>query len=642
LVSSSLIMPGLAAAAAPTFPDNVVVFPERDFVTIEGYQDHIGQDATVTVTRAGQVVGSAVGKVAEGDVAFEINHPGGYCWGAGTNLKVTPDIRSGDTVTIKFADGTSGDTKVGDVAVDQHAKLAADGKTVTIEGHIAAGVSQTQLEQRVVNPDLTALVGRRDVRALPGPLTPAPKGGYSSSLEFPAAGRFLATYVFDDPKAAEITANTGVERLLSWEVEDADANRQALTISEFGEAGGPGMGGCPLGPSDAVAPAGSFSAVRSSDKTKLQVNWTPTTAVPDATAVSGYSIEAIAPAAAGGTLQTTIGARTDTEATQATLVVDPAVADYTVEVRSLAGAKMSEPFTATTAGGGDAPNDTTVPTITATPAPNTDPTVAVKASSVTLTSAGNEIYFTVDGTSALDGDLPSDTAKLYTGPILITAQTEVHWAAFTRGSNTADGWGTYAPEAAPPATALAAPANLTATQGSGGVTLKWDAVTGATGYQVQVYEGGTLASANLQPVEISGPSQVLANLPIGKTYQFAVKAKNAAGFGAESTKTAEVKTVDRVTIGTAKWKTGDFRVTGSSNAPSGTVTVWRVIKDASGADVPGAQVGTLTATLTAAPPAAGTTYDWRLRTGVPTTNPGRIFVKSSNGGIAGPFTVTNG
>ena len=29
LVSSSLIMPGLAAAAAPTFPDNVVVFPDR-------------------------------------------------------------------------------------------------------------------------------------------------------------------------------------------------------------------------------------------------------------------------------------------------------------------------------------------------------------------------------------------------------------------------------------------------------------------------------------------------------------------------------------------------------------------------------------------------------------------------------------
>jgi hypothetical protein len=45
---------------------------------------------------------------------------------------------------------------------------------------------------------------------------------------------------------------------------------------------------------------------------------------------------------------------------------------------------------------------------------------------------------------------------------------------------------------------------------------------------------------------------------------------------------------------------------------------------------------------TAAPPATGTTFDVRLRAGVPTTNPGQIFVKSSNGGQAGPFTVSNG
>ena len=81
LASTSLLMPGLAAAAVPTFPDNVVVFPDRDFVTIEGYQDHIGQKATVEVTAGGQVVGSAKGIVEAGDVAFEINHPGGVLLG---------------------------------------------------------------------------------------------------------------------------------------------------------------------------------------------------------------------------------------------------------------------------------------------------------------------------------------------------------------------------------------------------------------------------------------------------------------------------------------------------------------------------------------------------------------------------------
>ena len=47
----------------------------------------------------------------------------------------------------------------------------------------------------------------------------------------------------------------------------------------------------------------------------------------------------------------------------------------------------------------------------------------------------------------------------------------------------------------------------------------------------------------------------------------------------------------------------------------------------------GAQIGTLTAGLTAAvAPATGSTYDWRLRTGVPTTNPGRIVVRSYDTG----------
>ena len=57
LASSSLLLPGLAAAAVPAFPDNVVVFPDRDFVSIEGYQDHVGKTATLTVNRGGQVVG---------------------------------------------------------------------------------------------------------------------------------------------------------------------------------------------------------------------------------------------------------------------------------------------------------------------------------------------------------------------------------------------------------------------------------------------------------------------------------------------------------------------------------------------------------------------------------------------------------
>ena len=75
----------------PQFPNNLVVFPNRDFVTIEGFSEHVGQSGTVEVTRPGVgVVGSAIGEVSGGDVAFEINHPGGYCWGAGTGLERDP------------------------------------------------------------------------------------------------------------------------------------------------------------------------------------------------------------------------------------------------------------------------------------------------------------------------------------------------------------------------------------------------------------------------------------------------------------------------------------------------------------------------------------------------------------------------
>ena len=103
---------GTAFAAVPTAPDNLLVFPNRDFITIEGYQSHAGEVATVELTRAGKVVGSAQGTVSGGDVAFEVNHPGGVCWGAGTGVNVTPDIVPGDTVTIKFGGTPFGDTTV--------------------------------------------------------------------------------------------------------------------------------------------------------------------------------------------------------------------------------------------------------------------------------------------------------------------------------------------------------------------------------------------------------------------------------------------------------------------------------------------------------------------------------------------------
>ena len=133
----------VASAAVPTFPDNLLVFPNRDFITVEGYADHAGETALIKVDRPGVgVVGSATGVVSGGDVAFEINHPGGVCWGNGTSLKVTPDILPGDIATISFGGVDAGDTdragRVRDQSAGPHGRLGH----LLVTGHIGAGVTR--------------------------------------------------------------------------------------------------------------------------------------------------------------------------------------------------------------------------------------------------------------------------------------------------------------------------------------------------------------------------------------------------------------------------------------------------------------------------------------------------------------------
>lgn len=640
---------GLAAAAVPSFPDNVVVFPDRDFVTIEGYQDHIGETATVTVTRGTQVVGSAVGTVAEGDVAFEINHPGGVCWGAGTGLNVTPDIQKGDKVSIKFADGASGDTTTSTGSATKHAALS--GSTVTVEGTYGSDVIAGQAEVRIVNPDLTALVGRRDVRAVTGGLTVAPKGGYSSNLEM-ADGKFTATFNFDTLRAAQTAAATQVERFMSWQVEDSDANRQGLTISEFGELGGPGMGGCPAGPADVAPPKGSYTVTRSADKTKLAVKWTPAAVVAGTPAVTNYNVQA---AKADGTF---VGSRVAASATGATLTVDPAVADHTVEVRSMAGARMGDPFDlAPTTGTGELPADQTAPTLTINPAAsgNTEET-AVEAASVTLGSeSAADVYFTTDGSEAVLGDLPGDMAQLYKSPIAITELTEIHAVAIDRAGNISkQAIGFYKPAGAQ---VLNAPTGLAATAGIGQVTLKWVAPSGSstavTGYQVEastVAADGTTTPLATQPAVTTDTNQIVTGLASDTRYSFTVKALYGTSSSVPSgaaTATTPVASA-KVTITTGRWKSADTRIQGTTDQPALTTSVIRFYRKSADGTYSTQYAGP-TALVAAVAPATGSTFDGRFRTTAltGTTNPGQIVAKLFDGsgkelGASAPFTLTNG
>jgi hypothetical protein len=633
----------VASAAVPTFPDNLVVFPDRDFITVEGYQDRIGQTATVEVSRDGKVIGSAQSKVAESDVAFEINHPGGVCWGNGTDLNVTPDIQPGDKVALKFDGEVVGDTVVQDTYVSHDSELS--GSTLTIRGHVGPGVNPAQMEQRIVNPDLTETnIGRRDVRATPSTvLTPSDKGGYSSMLAVDqAAGTFTATYVFDDPAVAQIAASGGGERAMAWQQEDAEANRQGLTISEYKEVGGPGMSGCPAGPGDASAPQpGKAAVVRSEDKASVQVTWTPVEAVPTAEPVSGYSVAAIANTASSTTGDhVVLGRHTGANATRATITgLDPNES-YKVEVRSIAGAKMSEAF------GADVPStppdgDTTPPELTASPAPGADG-AAVETKTVTLTTEDSaDVYFTTNGDEVIGGDLlPTDSANLYTGAIPITAEnTVVKAVAIDRAGNASK---LLTGKYSPPTTAdpaPAAPTDLSGTVGQESVTLRWSSTdTTITGYGVQAYDEAGATVGTLR--ETASRTMTITGLTAGKPYYFTVKAKNSGGYGAESAKVGPLTPTaitDRITIGRAQWKTGEFRVEGTGSVVGAVVTIRPANADGTIDRTRSLGSGTVVNGL------EGGTYAIRLRdNAAPRTNPGRIYVESNMGGVAGPTTVTNG
>jgi hypothetical protein len=631
----------VADAAVPAFPNNLAVFPDRDFVTVEGYQDHIGQTALVEVTRGDQVIGSAKGVVEEGDVAFEINHPGGYCWGAGTGLNVTPDIRPGDKVNISFNGIDAGDTTAGNAYVTGDSQLVANAvgvkDTLVVRGYAGPGVNQAQMEQRIIQPDLVGTeIGRRDIRAVPGPLTPAPRGGYSSSLTF-EGDQFTATYVFQDAANALIASEADLgERAMSWQVEDADGNRQGLTIAEYGEAGGPGMGGCPTGPGDAGAPQpGSANIVRSVDKTSVSVTWNPTDQLPGAAAVTGFDVEALQQSLSTEGDHTVLGKRTSPTATHAIISGLKPDQGYDIEVRSMAGDKMSAPYTVQAASPTDL-GDVTPPALTASPGSTTEVNVTP---TITLASELNaDIYYTIDGTAAIQGGLPSSTAKHYTAAIALSGPVTLHAVAFDRAGN----FKTFTADYKPPVDTIPAPAAVSAITGTAGpasVTLSWAAPeTGVIGYGVQAYVDG-VKSGTLK--ETTAKTLTINSLNPGTEYHFTIKARNGTGYGPESTPYGPLvptKLTDTVAIGTAKWKSGDFRVTGSGSA----VGAFLEVRNAT-ASGPGTTVLARGQVEPPVAPATTGTYDIRARNAAaPAVNPGKIYVVSENGGVAGPFTVLNG
>ena len=560
LASSLFVSTGIAnAAPLPSAPDNITTFPDRDMITAEGFSGQL----TIKVYRGTQLMGAARGTGPD----FEVNHPGGACWGQDmvdpTNKsfpQVTPDIRGGDRIVIeRIENGTAvevAESIVQDAAVEADGVHYTDGATTfTVTGHVAEGIPAANLEQRIVNPDLTdTSVARRDIRAVVtdgNVMEPAPKGGYSSRLEV-ANGVFTAFYDFttlDDvntpdvdeatqaAETARIAATTDIQRLLSWQATDGAANRQGLTIAEQGEAGGPGMGGCPPGPGSAQATPGSYSVVWSSNQ--AQVNWTPAVAQPGAQAITGYSVQAAQTTATAGEVGT-VGKQTAATATRSTLTgLTGGSNAWKLEVRPIAGTSIGQPF-------GLASGATTPPPAGDTTAPVVDAAQSTTNGAVTLTAneANVDIYYTTDGSRPNENGsrLPSATAQLYTGPVPITAaNTNLRWVGFDLAGNvSALGQQTFSPKATA-ATAPGVPAGLTATPGNAQVTLRWTAPASNGGAPISGYTlavsapaipaSGTtaLVPAYTGTVAATTTSAVATNLTNGREYTFSVTATNSVG-----------------------------------------------------------------------------------------------------------------
>jgi hypothetical protein len=246
----------LLDATAPQ-PALVTVFPERDFVSIEGFP--AGTDLQVVVRRMSDptkpVIGTARG-IVPGNGIFEVNHPGGVCW-----TGQTPDIQPGDwidtfsVVSMGFNAGQK--QQVIGAQVTRRATINSNGQVrvdgVAIDPRNNAPMALANVEQRIINPDfVTTRIGRRDIRAdiNGGRIDNIP--GATGVLRDNGLPNWRVLYTGLNATEAQL-AVAGQSRAMAWFSTNANGDRFGVTISEFGEVGGPGFGGCPATGNQSIA-----------------------------------------------------------------------------------------------------------------------------------------------------------------------------------------------------------------------------------------------------------------------------------------------------------------------------------------------------------------------------------------------------
>jgi centrosomal CEP192-like protein/HYDIN/CFA65/VesB family protein len=362
LAALALASPATSGAAV-TAPHFINVFPSRDFVHIEGYTP--GDEVTVTVhhdpalitslSNAGQDA-SATGTVGS-DGIFEVNHVGGTCWSG-----FTPDIRPGDTVSVKDANGVVlDDMVVQNVDGGRPVKTAAD--TIEIHGTATNSDGSTPdvalLSSRLISP--TRFFANGGKRNLNAPL-----------LRYDVAGSPAWTATYAGLTSADMTTALSADTSAMWTITDAAGNP---TESTSQETGGNAIAGPTTGcsarlekvqvtGSETVPPTAATNVKADASLNTVSLDWTAAT---DNTGVVSYEVLRDDVNDAAGPVPVGTVQNADASAPAPTKWIDFNVApgDYTYTV------------VATDAANNDGPASAASNQVTTVPAPANEPQVLV-------------------------------------------------------------------------------------------------------------------------------------------------------------------------------------------------------------------------------------------------------------------------
>ena len=641
----------VAFAALPIAPYALTAFPERDLVVVEGFgAEFKGFPLLVDVTRNDAstnniptLIGSALGPIS-GDplLTYEINHPGGLCWGDGTNLKVTPDIRPGDVISMKQGITDYGEMTILTGSITSFSVPVDQPNTVLINGFIGAEVDPANIEVGIVNPAYRdTLVARRDVRAIVGDPV-VTDNAYTSNIVVNADRTFVATFTFVEAINVELTVVGGAKALSMWQATDTLGNALGLTISEFGEVGGPYSGLCPASALtiDPVIPTKTATF-------KNQVLWNSAQNIPGAVPFNGYSVSVIK---AGQAFPKKVeGFRVDQVTTS---VSYDAVAGFAfegtdvIQVRTIQGEADKLSGTNAVNYADLAAKNAIVPTLTANP-PSDGVGFTAAPNGVTFASSTDLLVYTMDGSEPLVGTELNTAAFLYAGEtISIAGETTIKAVAFTpAGAVSAvstlfysvDGTGSL-PLPQPVTSAVLV------NRVNGGFVASWaepldDSISS---YTVRGFDVDVSNTTAFRSVQVARSPYTFTGLTVGKRYQFDVISRNSVGDAeTPSPKSAISIAPDSVVVTSIKYVAAkEFRIGGNGDGNGAILTVHH-------ATAQGAMLGPvltpqgvpITGLMTNC--VAGVcAFDIRYRGNqVPNPRPEYIIVKSSMGGYDGPRLV---